>query len=82
LSEPLIFGDTGPPLRHDCQVELASEDLRIDVIRTVGDGPCAVRITHMPTGRSVTVHDQPTTEDNKERAMDLLRESFGPDSTS
>ncbi len=58
------------------RVELASEDLRIDVGRQIGGGACSIRITHLPTGTTVTVDDQPTTKDNRNRAMAMLRESL------
>jgi len=41
-----------------------------------GDEPCAVRVTHLPTDEVVTVDDQATTEDNRNRALNLLRASL------
>jgi protein subunit release factor A len=45
----------------------------------VGGGPCAVWVTHTPTGTMVIVDDQATTKDNQERALDLLLEALQPD---
>jgi protein subunit release factor A len=57
----------------------AAEDLRIDVARMIGDGPCAVRVTHLPSGTTVTVDDQDSTAANREVAVarieEILRES-------
>lgn len=66
-------------LRHDGQVELVPEDLRIDVWRPFDkDKPSAVQITHLPTGTTVTVDDQPSAHRNRERALELLREALEP----
>ena len=62
-------------------VELSPDDVRIDVCRTPGNGPCAVRVTHLPTGQIVTVDDQATTEDNRNRALNVLRASLSWDRT-
>jgi protein subunit release factor A len=55
-------------------VDFSADDLRIDVARMVGDGPCAVRVTHTPTGTTVQVDDQPSTEANRDLALTRLRE--------
>lgn len=57
-------------------MELAPEDLRINVARMVGGGPCGVRVTHTPTGESVWVDDQATTEANRDLAISRLREKM------
>jgi protein subunit release factor A len=57
-------------------VDLSPEDLRIDVARMVGDSPCAVRVTHSPTGTTVQVDDQPSTEANRDLALARLREKL------
>ena len=57
-------------------VEFAPEDLRIDVARIVGGGPCGVRVTHAPTGTTVWVDDQVSTEANRDLAMSRLREKM------
>jgi hypothetical protein len=51
---------------QDRWVEIVPEDIRVDVIRTIGGGACAVRITHVPTGTAVTVDDQPSISENRE----------------
>ena len=44
------LGHAHPCAGHTWGVDIRPEDLRIDVIRHVGDGTCAVRITYIPTG--------------------------------
>jgi hypothetical protein len=39
-------------LRHDNEVGWSPDDVRIDVIRVRGGGPCAVRVTHEGEQRS------------------------------
>ena len=55
-------------------VEPAPKDLRIDVARMIGDGPCVVRVTHTPSGTTVTVGDQDSTEANREMALTRIQE--------
>jgi len=62
-----------PVIRQYPRVELAPEDLRIDTF-VVRRGPSPVRVTHIPTGVSVMVEDQETTQANHEVAMSCLRE--------
>jgi len=57
-------------------VDISADDLRIDVARMVSDGPCAVRVTHTPTGTTVLVDDQPNTEANRDLALAQLREKL------
>ena len=57
-------------------MDISPEDLRIDVARMVGDGPCAVRVTHRPTGTTVQVDDQPSTEANRDLALAQLRDKL------
>jgi protein subunit release factor A len=57
-------------------VDVPPEDLRIDVARMVDDGPCAVRVTHTPTGTTVVVDDQLSTEANRDLALARLREKL------
>jgi hypothetical protein len=50
------------------------DDLRIDLIRVAGGRPDAIRVTHLPTGTTVTVDDQPSAQENHERALERLLE--------
>ena len=47
---------------------------RIDTIRVGGGRPCAIRVTHVPTGTVISVDDQPTIKQNRDRAMSVLQE--------
>jgi protein subunit release factor A len=51
-------------------------DLRVDVIRVSDEGPCHVRLTHVPTGKVITVVDQSSIAENRERAIALLAEEL------
>src|SRR4051812_33168026 len=55
-------------------VELDPEDLRIDLIRQAPGPSCAVRVTHLPTGQSVTVDDAPDSGIAREIALRRLSE--------
>ena len=68
------------PEVDDVDIELDPKDIKIEVMRAGGAGgqhvnktESAVRMTHMPTGITVSMQDERSQQRNKEKALQILK---------
>lgn len=68
------------PEAEDVDMNIADSDIRVDIFRASGPGgqsvnttDSAVRLTHVPTGVTVSIQDEKSQHKNKAKAMTILK---------